>query len=228
LRRARPPAREGRQVAGDGLQLEIAGSSVQALDRADDRVYDLLVLANMGVDEQNDIAARFQLNRSWRLVPVLFVLPEDGRGIAVPCSFRPEMDGLVRGSITSTPVIKRIHAMARDGAGAVEVVVAGAVELDPFRLKLRLYSVEIDLTEREAEVLAILLTHPNRTVTAAEIIHSGWGVSADGRYLQILRRHVSNIRRKLDGTPAARAIRTVRGSGYLFDLRTIPSATATA
>jgi DNA-binding response OmpR family regulator len=223
-----PPALEGRQVAGDGLQLEIAGSSAQALRCADDRVYDLLVLANMEVDEQNDIASRFQLNRRWRLVPVLFVLPDGRQGIAVPGGYRPEMDGLVRGSITSAPVLKRIQAMARDGAGAVEVVVAGAVELDPLRLKLRFHSIEIDLTEREAEVLAILLTHPNRTVTASEIIQRGWGVGADTRYLQILRRHVSNIRHKLEGTPAARAVHTVRGSGYRFDIRTISASSATA
>ncbi|MEX0781797.1 MAG: winged helix-turn-helix domain-containing protein [Dehalococcoidia bacterium] len=223
-----PPALEGRQVAGDGLQLEVANSPSLALSRADERVYDLLVLANMEVDEQNDLAARFQVNRRWRLVPVLFVLPEGGRGIAVPGGYRPEMDSLVRGSLTATAVLKRIQAMARDGAGDVEIVVAGSVELDPFHLKLRFQSVEIDLTEREAEVLAILLTHPNSTVTAGEIIQRGWGVSADGRHLQILRRHVSNIRRKLHGTPAARSLRTVRGSGYRFDIRTVSPATATA
>jgi two-component system response regulator QseB len=223
-----PPALEGRQVAGEGIQLEIAGSSAQALSRADERVYDLLVLANMEVDEQNDIAAGFQVNRRWRLVPVLFVLPDGGRGIPVPGGYRPEMDGLVRGSITSAAVLKRIQAMARDGAGQVEVVVAGPVELDPLRLKLRFHSVEIDLTDREAEVLTILLTHPNRTVTADEIIQRGWGVAADARHLQILRRHVSNIRRKLERTPAARAIRTVRGSGYRIDIRAIPHAAATA
>ena len=44
-------------------------------------------------------------------------------------------------------------------------------------------------------------------------------VEADARYLQILRRHVSNIRRKLQRTAAARSVRTVRGSGYRFDVK---------
>jgi DNA-binding response OmpR family regulator len=67
--------------------------------------------------------------------------------------------------------------------------------------------------------MAILLSHPNRTVTASKIIERSWGVSADERHLQILRRHISNIRRKLDATPAARDVRTIRGQGYRFDVR---------
>ncbi len=214
-----PAALEGRQVAGDGLRLDIVRAPGPALRRADQHVYDLLVLAGMGVDEQHDVATRFQQHRRWRLVPVLFVLPDGGTGIAVPGGYRPDIDGLVRGSLTSTTVLKRIQRMARDGAGAVEIVVAGAVELDPLRLKLRLRTTEVHLTEREADVLAILLTHPNRMVTASEIIQRGWGAGADSRHVQILRRHVSNIRRKLEGTPAARSVRTVRGSGYRFDVR---------
>lgn len=56
-------------------------------------------------------------------------------------------------------------------------------------------------------------------MTAQEIIERGWGTEADARYLQILRRHVSNIRRKLHATEAARSVRTIRGSGYRFDIK---------
>lgn len=212
-----PP--DGSPPGHDGLELHVFGSGQQALTVAGERVYDLLVLANLSVDEQNELAARFQHDRRWRLVPVLYVLPNGSKGIAIPGGYRPDLDGLARGDLGSADVMRRIQAMARDGAGAVELVVAGQVELDPRRLKLRLPHMEVDLTEREAEVLAILLSHANQTVTASEIIQRSWGVAADGRYMQILRRHVSNIRRKLEGTPAARAVRTVRGAGYRFDVR---------
>ena len=85
--------------------------------------------------------------------------------------------------------------------------------------RLRCGRGEIELTDREAEILSILLGQPDRTVSAQEIIERGWGTEADARYLQILRRHVSNIRRKLVATDAARSVRTVRGAGYRFDTR---------
>lgn len=214
-----PSALEGRSVAGVGIDIEIVASPAVALRRADQRVYDLLVLTGLPVDEQREVATRFQQDRRRRLVPVLFVLPDDGKGFVIPGGYRPDMDGLVRGELFSAPVLRRIQGMARDGAGAVELVVAGGVELDPLRMKLRFKGGEVDITEREAEVLTILLSRPNRTISASEIIQRGWGVGPDDRYLQILRRHVSNIRRKLDGTPAARSVRTVRGTGYRFDVR---------
>lgn len=213
------PAIEGRSLLDGGLVVELCADARTPLDRAASQVYDLLVLAEMDVDDQQRIASAFQQHRRWRLVPVLYVQPESARGIAIPAGYRPEADSLARGTLESPAVQRRIRAMAHDGVSDAELVVAGAFELDPIRGLLRLGGLEVTLTEREAEIVAMLLARPNRTVSASEIIERGWGMDVDDRYLQILRRHVSNIRRKLDLTPAARSVRTVRGSGYRFDVR---------
>jgi DNA-binding response OmpR family regulator len=98
-------------------------------------------------------------------------------------------------------------------------VVAGPFELDPVHGRLSMLESNVTLTSREAEIVAILLSQPNRTVSAVEIIERGWGTSADERHLQILRRHVSNIRQKLETELKTQAVRTIRGTGYRFDLR---------
>ncbi len=214
-----PPAVEGRTLLGDRLTVEVTASFERALADAGSRVYDLLVLVDLGVDEQQAIVNRFQQHRRWRLVPVLYVISPGATGLAVPGSYRPEMDSIVQGMLGSSAVERRIRSMAREGIAEAELVVAGPFELDPVRARLRLRDLEVALTERESEILAILLGRANRTVSAEEIIGRGWGAGADERYLQILRRHVSNIRRKLVDTPANRAVRTVRGAGYRFDTR---------
>ncbi|MCZ2109328.1 MAG: winged helix-turn-helix domain-containing protein [Dehalococcoidia bacterium] len=214
-----PPALEGRNLLADGLVVELRSNLREAIAHSTGHVCDLLVLSGMTVDEQQSVAARFQQDRRWRLVPVLYLQLESSPGIAIPSGYRPEIDSLARGAIDSPAVLRRMRAMARDGTSSAELVVAGACELDPLRGRLRFAGHEVSLTDREAEILALLLSHPNRTVSASEIIERGWGTEADDRYLQILRRHVSNIRRKLDQTPAARSVRTVRGSGYRFDIR---------
>lgn len=214
-----PRSLSGRSLLGEHLTIDRTGDPAWALARAAEDSYDLLVLAGLSVDQQQALAGAFHGHRRWRLVPVLYVNDPDATGLAIPGSFRPEMDGLVRGTLESTPVQKKITELAREGIGGAEMVVAGPYELDPVRGKLRLAGAEVTLTDREAEILAVLLSHPNRTVPAAEIIERGWGTDADARYLQILRRHVSNIRRKLERTAAARSVRTVRGSGYRFDVR---------
>ncbi len=214
-----PRSLQGRRLSGDRPTVEVVADPEESIARAGTTVYDLLVLVGMSVDQQQEVATRFQQHRRWRLVPVLYVSDDDATGLAVPGSFRPELDGLARGTLDSPAVQRRMTALAREGVATADLVVAGPFELDPLRGRLRLGDTEVALTDRECEVLAMLLAHPNRTVTAGEIIERGWGAGADGRYLQILRRHVSNIRRKLHKTPAARAVRTVRGTGYRFDIR---------
>lgn len=214
-----PPALEGRNLLGERLTIELRAQATHALMDAQDAVFDLLVLGGMPVDAQQRIAASFQEHRRWRLVPVLYLYGDDTPGIAIPAGYRPEVDSLLHGTLDSPAVQRRIRGMAREGVSEAELVVAGPYELDPLRGRLRLPGREIALTGREAEVLSILLSHPGKTVAATEIILRGWGMEADARYLQVLRRHVSNIRRKLGGTPAARSVATVRGSGYRFDLR---------
>lgn len=214
-----PRALNGRSLMGERLTIEIAADAVPWLLKAGEQVFDLLVLTGLTVDEQQALVSGFHAHRRWRLVPVLYVVGDDAPGLAIPGSFRPEMDGLARGTLESPVVQKRIVELAREGIGDADLVVAGPYELDPLRGKLRLAGLEIAMTEREVEILAILLGQPNRTVSAAEIIERGWGTEADPRYLQILRRHVSNIRRKLQRTAAARSVRTVRGAGYRFDVK---------
>jgi len=214
-----PRALIGRSLLSDHLAVEIASDAEAFLSRAEAEVFDLLVLGGLDVNEQQEIVLAFQAHRRWRLVPVLYLSDPQTPGLAIPRTFRPEMDGLARGTLESLNVQRRITELARDGIGAADLVVAGPFELDPVRGKLRLPELEVAFTDRESEILAILLARPNRTVLATEIIERGWGTDADARYLQILRRHVSNIRRKLQRTIAARSVRTVRGSGYRFDVK---------
>lgn len=214
-----PDALAGRALLGPGLEAELSGDAGAWLARAGEQVFDLLVLCGMPAEEQAAIAAAFHEFRRWRFVPVLYVSDPAVPGLAIPGTYRPDIDGVTRGERTSDAVLHMIRRLAREGIGTAEAVAAGPYELDPVRHRLLGPGGEIALTEREAEVLALLLAQANRTVPAAEIIERGWGLEVDDRSLQILRRHVSNIRRKLAEKGAGRAVRTVRGTGYRFEVR---------
>jgi DNA-binding response OmpR family regulator len=214
-----PRALEGRSLLGEGIDAHLVRDAEGPLARADADVFDLLVLCGMPAEQQAEIASAFHAHRRWRLVPVLYVSDPATPGLAIPGTFRPEIDGIARGHRTSAAVERKMRELAREGISDAVAVAAGPFELDPVRLRLAGPGGEIDLTEREAEVLSMLLARANRTVPAAEIIERGWGLEVDERSLQILRRHVSNIRRKLAEKGAAKAVRTVRGTGYRFEVR---------
>jgi DNA-binding response OmpR family regulator len=209
-----PPALEGASVSGPGLLVERRSSPRGALDTADSTLYDLLVLAGFPIETQQEIATTFQERHRWRLVPVLYVLDPAAPGLIIPASYRPELDGIVRGRFGDAAVEARIRQLAREGVASANFVVAGPFELDPVRGRLSCDDLAIELTEREAEIMAVLLERLNDTVSASEIIERSWGAVADDRHRQILRRHVSNIRRKLHARIGAAALQTVRGFGY--------------
>lgn len=200
-------------VVPGGVALEVIDAEGKALYPIEPN-YDLLVLAGMDVQDQQQWVDYLRLERRWRLVPVLYLISRETIGMPIPGTFRPEIDGIVRADFGSADVFDRISELAKDGVADTVPVVAGSFELDPIRCRLQVAEAEVELTEREAEILAVLLNRANDTVTATEIVELGWGTSADARHLQNLRRHMSNIRRKLDQTGAAGAVHTIRGIGY--------------
>lgn len=213
-----PRALEGRSMLAPALFVERYASPAMSLLEAPNLLYDLLVLAGYPMDEQQAIADAFREHRRWRVVPVLYVVDSAANGFVIPGGYRPELDGIVRGHFGDSTVDARIRAMARDGIAQSNLVVAGPFELDTTRRRLTTGDAEVTLTDREAEIMAILLEKPNRTVLASEIIERSWGTKSNDRYMQILRRHVSNIRRKIEDVFVFPAdIRTVRGKGYRFE-----------
>jgi DNA-binding response OmpR family regulator len=69
---------------------------------------------------------------------------------------------------------------------------------------------EIELTQREFDLLEYLLRHPGQVVTRDQLLESVWGFVSPGE-TRTVEVHVAQLRKKL-GRPEL--IRTVRGVGY--------------
>jgi two-component system response regulator RegX3 len=76
---------------------------------------------------------------------------------------------------------------------------------------------EIRLAPKEFELLRVLLENAGRILSRRELLDTVWCPG----YLdanKTLETHIRRLRRKLGSQPAAPLIRTVRGSGYIFDV----------
>ena len=74
----------------------------------------------------------------------------------------------------------------------------------------------IELTATEFDLLAMLVTRPNRILTRAQLLAGEHGRNADegDRSIDI---RVTRLRRKIEANPAQPSlIRTVRGEGYMY------------
>jgi DNA-binding response OmpR family regulator len=115
-------------------------------------------------------------------------------------------------------LLARIRAVSRrygnTNLAETELLRAGPLELDGVTRVVRRSGEVIELTEREFQILELLMRSPGRAVTREEIaavIHQRETTPFE-RSLDV---HVSHLRKKLErnGPPL---IRTVRGSGYII------------
>jgi two-component system response regulator MtrA len=104
--------------------------------------------------------------------------------------------------------VLRRSASHRPAAGDVTTV--GPVTLARGAREVRAGGREIELTQREFDLLEYLLRHAGQVVTRDELLEAVWGFLSPGQ-TRTVEVHVAQLRKKL-GHPEL--IRTVRGVGY--------------
>ena len=82
--------------------------------------------------------------------------------------------------------------------------------MSPGAREVRLEGREIDLTQREFDLLEYLVRNAGQVVTRDRLLESVWGFISPGE-TRTVEVHVAQLRKKL-GSP--NLIRTVRGVGY--------------
>jgi two-component system response regulator QseB len=101
--------------------------------------------------------------------------------------------------------------MTRRAGGRVHGVWRhGALEYDPAARVARWKGRAVELTARELALLEVLMSHPQRVLSKAQLLEKlyDWsGAEPEGNALEV---HVHHLRRKID--PGI--VRTVRGLGY--------------
>lgn len=108
-------------------------------------------------------------------------------------------------------LVARVHARLRETLGG-EVLRHGELEYVPDTRTVRVEQRTLVLPEREGEVLRLLLAHPGRVFSRAELEHRVYhGEPPSSNTVQV---YISQLRRKLAELGLGPVVRTVRGKGY--------------
>lgn len=102
-------------------------------------------------------------------------------------------------------VLRRSHPSAGDNE-----LVLGPVVIRPAAREVLVDSSEVELTQREFDLLEYLTRNRGRVVGRDELLNAVWGFLAPGE-TRTIEVHVAQLRKKLGH---AELIRTVRGVGY--------------
>ena len=119
-------------------------------------------------------------------------------------------------------LVARLRALLRRSRSAAvtapaDVMRAHGIELDAGRRRVRSDDREVELTAKEFDLLALLMSRPGMVFSRDQILSAVWGQTFTGG-ARTVDTHVKTLRTAL-GALGARAIETVRGVGYRFSDR---------
>ena len=110
----------------------------------------------------------------------------------------------------------RRRTRAGDPLVTPQAVRSGRLEVDVAARRARADGRELELTVREFDLLAFLVSHPGRAFTRAELLEQVWGWSFGD--LSTITVYVRRLRDKVELVPAAPAqLQTVWGVGYRWE-----------
>lgn len=170
--------------------------------------YDLLVL-DLGLPRLEGMAVLQALRGRGQSLPVLILTARDALGEKIAGLDGGADEYLVK-PITLDELSARVRALIRRAAGRAQPhICVGDLALDPATRQVTLAGEPVELSVREFSLLQVLMEHPGRVMSRAQLESSiyGWRDEPDSNALEV---HIHRLRRKL----GSERIKTLRGIGY--------------
>jgi DNA-binding response OmpR family regulator len=202
-------------LAGDlklaGYEVLNANTGLAALEIAAREKPDV-VLLDLGLPDLDGLEVARQLRAD--NAPVIIA-------VTARVSIGDRVDGLYAGAddyITKPFALEelraRLHAQLRLRRPTSDVLEFGTLKLEPHARRCTVGGSEINLSNKEFELLETLARRPGRIFSQSELFERTYQDSEpDSNAIEV---RVSAIRRKLREAGLENVIRTVRGAGYAF------------
>jgi len=211
-----------RSLAFNGYQVDLASDGQAALDAVLAQRPDAMVLDVM-MPRLDGLEVCRRMRAGGDDLPILVLTARD--------AVSDRVSGLDAGADDYLPkpfaleeLLARLRALLRRRSpddiaaaamGASKPLVFGDLSLDPDTREVRRGDRPISLTRTEFSLLELLLAHPRRVLTRAQILEQVWGYDfpTTGNALEV---YIGYLRRKTEAEGESRLIHTVRGVGYVL------------
>ena len=208
----------GERLSSEGFTLEAVHDGPRGLERVLSEEHALVILDLMlpGMGGL-DVLRRLRIHSP---VPVL-ILTARGEDVDRILGLEIGADDYLPKPFNPRELIARIRAILRRTsrtAATCSSVTVGDVELDPAAREVRMDGTRIDLTSVEFVLLETLLRDAGHVVTREQLTETVLGRKL-GPFDRVIDVHISNLRKKLGRAHGEERIKAVRGSGYLFVVR---------
>jgi two-component system, OmpR family, response regulator ResD len=203
-----------------GFETRIAADGPSAVAAARSRRPDLVVLDIMlpGFDGL-EAMRRIREDAGGRTAVIL--LTARGESSDRVIGLRRGADDYVVKPFSPAELVARVEAVLRrsadaSGSGSAAPLTFGDLEIDPRARSVRVAGRDVELTQREFDLLHFLSQHPGQVFSREQLMDDVWRFSfyTDTTTVTV---HIRRLRAKIERDPAApRLIQTVWGVGYRF------------
>lgn len=208
----------GERLSSEGFALEAVHDGFRGLERVLSAEHALVILDLMlpgmgGLDVLRRV-------RKQSPVPVL-ILTARGEDVDRILGLEIGADDYLPKPFNPRELIARIRAILRRTSPTVannNPIALGDLQLDPAAREVRMNGLPIDLTSVEFSLLETLLRDAGHVVTREQLTETVLGRKL-GPFDRVIDVHISNLRKKLHRAHGEERIKAVRGSGYVFAVR---------
>ena len=202
-----------RSLRLEGYEVKLALDGEAALQTAGTFVPDLVIL-DLGLPKLDGMEVARRL-RAGDDVPILMLTARDALESRVEGLDSGADDYLVK-PFERQELLARMRALLRrrPPRGSASVVV-GDLSLNPDTHEVRRGERDVELTQREFELLEYLMRNERIVVPRQRLLEEVWGYDpfATTNTIEVF---VSNLRRKLEAGGEPRLLHTIRGAGYVL------------
>lgn len=205
-----------RGLKAEGFVVTVATSGEQALDFVKQQPFDVMVLDLM-LPEINGYDVCKQMRVRGNSTPILMLsamseLNDRITGLNVGA------DDYMQKPFEFDELIARLQALHRRANSYQEnlqqdKLVSGHITYDQQSFVVTANGEEVELTDKERDLLILFLTNPDRVLARERILNSVWGVNADP-LTNVVDVYVGRLRKKLDFSKDV--LKTLRSVGYRY------------
>ncbi len=201
-----------------GISLDVATDGAQGLILAQEEDYDVIVLDVMlPLLDGWTVVKRLRVTKQ---TPVLFLTALDDVHDRVRGLEAGGDDYLVK-PFAFVELLARVRTLARRGPlRESEGFRIGDLEIDLLRRRVKRAGQRIELTRREFSLLHLLAGRPGEVLTRTQIASSVWDMNFDSD-TNVVEVAIRRLRAKIDDDQPLKLIHTVRGVGYVLEVRNV-------
>jgi DNA-binding response OmpR family regulator len=202
-----------RSLRMEGYDVRVAADGVIALEQTEAFAPDLVIL-DLGLPRLDGIEVARTLRRDGD-VPILMLTARDAVDARVEGLDSGADDYLVK-PFERQELLARMRALLRrrPPRGSASLVVSDLI-LNPDTHEVRRGSRDVELTQREFELLHFLMRNERIVISRQQLLDEVWGYDPFST-TNTIEVFVSNLRRKLEADGEPRLLHTIRGAGYVL------------